>query len=387
MLQSRTPHGLKKAFEESTATARGLSREIASSSSSSYSSSSYVKNIPTDLPSYVSTCRGIDAVTNPATGQAAGMFVEGFFDESEYPEDETFEYKGGLTRTAANMGKISCLDASSLFSMRYGMVSVTVRLPQEISEGVYSPLAGRDDSANPDMVVFCVNPGDYYISTPGIYAAFTPSGIEFTAWSLGSKITIIDSVTNVQPGTDVKISFAWDYTRRISCGGIGQSMAILVNGIPTAFSEGPINPSGFDDLFEVEIGSDSSEEWETARFCFGDSPSGKNGMIGIVVRRIEIYKEPCNIPMIPARGYVGTPPTFHQHSDVSIGFSVVSARWVGVVVGDPDFKPAESIQVNLLETGTAGIENGVDLGAKEDDSYPQVPNGLPPGIREVRGNQ
>ena len=364
------------------------SSSISSTSSSSSSSSSYVKNIPTDLPSYVSTCRNATEITNPATGQTVGMTIEGDFDETSYPEDGTFVYKGGLTRTIRNGGRISCRDASGLFSMRHGMVSTTLRFPQPVLSGVYAPLAGRFSSANPDMVVFCVNPGESYTSPPGLYAALTPAGIEFTVWSLGSKVTVVDASTSLQNGTDAVLTFAWDFQRRISCGGHGQSVAIFVNGVPTAYSSGPVNPSGFEHLFQVEVESQSSEEWETARFFFGDSPSGKNGLVGIAVRRIEIYKEPCGIPMSSKDGYGGIAAVSLHKSEAELGFSVDSARWVSVGVLEPEFKAADVIQVNLTETNYGqGTMNGLDLGAVEDDSYPPIPNGIPPGITEARAKQ
>ena len=367
------------------------SRSSSSSSSSSDSSSSYVKNLPTNLPSYVSTCRGMGAIANPAAGNEVGMAVAGHLDESEYPDDDTLIYKGGLTRTAANMGRIFCPDASKLFSTRYGMVSLTLRFPSLVSEGVYAPLVGKGSSANPDMVMFVANPGDCYVSPPGIYAALTPSGIEFTMWSLGQQNTIVDTTTNVDIDTDVILTFAWDYTRRITCGGFGNSMAILVDGVPTAYSSDPIYPSDFDELFQYAASdSDSSMEtleWAAAPFYVGDSMSGKNGLTGVVLRRLEIYKEPCFIAMDSEKDNTGIEPVGLSKGEVLLPFSVQGNRWVGVKVGDPDFKVAVKVMVNLLETGTKEIKNEVDMGKMEDDSYPETPNGLPPGIEEVRARQ
>ena len=375
-------------FSSASSRSSYSSQSSSSSRGFSSSSSSYIKNLPVELASYVSTCIGVSSVSNPATGAGVGMVVDGCLREDRFPEDDTMVYKGGLTRTSSNMGRIRCPDASRLFSMRYGMVSVTLRMPQAILNGVYEPLHGRDDSANPDMVIFSVNPGECYVSPPGLYAALTPSGIEFTVWSLGNKVTIVDAFTNAEAGEDVTMSFAWDYSRRIVDNGDRMSMVIIVNGEVTASSPDPIVPGGFGSLFRFEgDSSESTEEWATAPFYLGDSPSGKNGLVDIAIRRIEIYKEPYGIDKESTPSMAVLDPYPPSRSEIELGFSVTGAKWIGVKVGEPEFRPTVSEQINLLDIGTGMSYSryGVDAGKLEDESYPEVPTGLPIGVKEVKG--
>ena len=135
------------------------------------------------------------------------MVVEGCFDEVKFPEDNQMIYKGGLVKTVSNMGKIKCNNAADLFSVGDGMVSVTLRFGNPVVNGVYTPISMNSQSANSDMILFVVNPSDVYFSYPGVYAALTPSGIEFSIWSLTTKISITDRITNIEPENDVTFVF------------------------------------------------------------------------------------------------------------------------------------------------------------------------------------
>jgi len=397
---------------ESSPSTRSSSSSRSSSSRSS-SSSSFYANLPVELASYVSDCRGMDSISNPATGAGVGMAIDGFMDEEEFPVDDSMVARGGLVRTAANMGRIWCGDASRLFSMRYGMVSMTIRPPLPVSGGVYEPLAGMGQSANPEMVLFCVNPGETHLAQPGLYAALTPRGIEFTVWSSGSATTVIDSSTDVAAGEDVTLPFAWDYSRRIIADGQRASMAILVGdldpvaqvvaissssdgagggAVATAWSADAIVPSSLASLYVLgSANSESSEEAPEdvpAGMSIGDMPGGMNGLVGIPIRRIEIYKEPYGVRMAP------TPQTpqlaafpANSRSEFEVGFVATGMRWIGVSVGDTEFKPATYESVSLLDVGTGGplLTRGVDAGGMEDDAYPEAPIGLPVGVDELKG--
>ena len=373
---------------ESSVSESLLSSDISQSSALSHSSSSYVDNFPVDLASFVSTCHGMSSIINPATGQNVGMIIDGCFQENILSEDDYMIYKGGLRKTVSNMGTIRCEDASNLFSMSYGMVSITLNLPFSITDGIYLPLAGRSDSASPDMIIFVVNPGESYFSAPGLYAALTPSGIEFSVWSNGNKITVFDSITNVPSNSDITLSFAWDHARRMIINEERVAVAIFVDGLPTAASQGPIFSGDFDNLFQFEIESDESlESWAVASFYIADSPSGKNGLIDITIRRIEIYKQPYGVPMVDNPDIVVFEPYPASKSAVELNFSVIGDKWVNVNVNEPQFRPTISETVNLLDvdTGLSYSQYGSDLGKSEENSYPEIPIGLPIGIKEVKG--
>lgn len=387
------------------------------SSSVSSSSSSYYANLPVDLASYASNCASVFDIVNPETGADVGMMVNGFFDEEEFPMDETMISKGGLVKTAANGGKIWCNDAGKLFSMKCGMVSITIRPPEPITNGVYANLAGKEQSANSDMVLFCVNPGETHLTQPGLYAALTPYGIEFSVWSSGAATTIVDSTTNVAADTDVTLSFAWDRSNRIVVSDSRASSAILTGslnhvGLPheisssdseewptiTAWSADHIAPSDLSSLFVFgSAASASSEEISSeteivvnasAKMFIGDLPGGKNGLSGIPIRRIEIYKEPYGIRRTgtPLLGQLEEFPA-NSRSEFDVAFTATGMRWIGVSVEEPTFHPAISENVSLLDIGTGGPEKslGVDLGAMESESYPETPINLPIGIEESKG--
>ena len=378
--------GLSSGSSRSTGSSLSSTLSLSSLGVSS-SSSSYIKSLISDLPSYISTCRGMDSIANPATGGQAGMAVSGFLDETGLPDDGSI-YKGGLTITAANAGVISCTDASRLFSIDKGMISLTMSFPAHVENGIYAPLAGKELSANPDMAIFSANPGDHYISPPGVYAALTPSGIEFTVWSLGTKITLLDNTTDIEPDTDAVLSFAWDRGRRILVDGERKSAIIMVDGIVTASSDEAIGTGDLGGLFsyasELSGSSASSEEWATAPFFIGDMPAGKNGLLNIIIRRIEIYKEPCAIPMafLSSPGFVRR---LYRADSRQAGIQMVSegTMWVATTVNEPIFGRTISASVNLSNTGVVAH----DAGGLEDETYPHAPIGLPPGIEEVRERQ
>jgi hypothetical protein len=330
----------------------------------------------------------MQSIINPAYGLNIGMVIDGYLDESPFDQNDFIASTGGLTRTAANMGCIHCADASQLFSMEYGMVTVVLNLPQTIVNGIYAPLIGKSNSANPDMVIFAVNPGEHYVSPPCIYAALTPVGIEFTIWSTGTKVTLVDTQTNVSAGTDVAFSFAWDYSRRILWNGHGQSMVFLVNGIVTKYSNSDILPDSLSNLFqfssEVAISSSSSDDWQSAPFYIGDLLAKKNGLVEVVIKRIEIYNTPYGLDMGANPNVPVINPVSQARSEIFLNFSVEGARWIGVNIESPDFKPMTIVPVSLLDVSVAPSysEIGEDLGKVEDNIYPETPNVLPLGISE-----
>lgn len=383
-----SPSGISSGSTFSS-TSSASSQSSPSSMGTSSSSSSYYKNLPVDLASYVSTCRGMSSIQNPATGAQAGVTYSGHFNEGGQQDDETFMNKGWLERTTANRGAVICDNASRLFSMRSGMVSLTIRAPSSFINGVYLPLAGLEGSATGDMILWAANIGSAYITQPGLYAALTPKGIEFTVWSDAGKNTITDKVTSVGAGVDVVLTFAWDFSRRIMAGGL--SSAIMVNGNVTAGCSLPIAPGGLDHLYDIasaqsSASSEAEPEVVPANFIIGDSPSGKNGIIGIVLRRIEVYKEPVFILMSEDGNVAGVETVgYPQRSEVDMPFSIEGTKWIGIEIDEPEFGPASDVEVNLLDTGAGRTRqtSGEDVGKEETRQYPEIPDDLPFGIEEA----
>jgi hypothetical protein len=322
------------------------------------------------------------------------MALRGHFNPVEIAPDSTFVDKGGLKRTAANQGMLFCDNASRLFSLKYGMVSVTLRPAQDITGGVYAPLADKDMAATTDMVLWAANMGEHYITRPGMYASLTPSGIEFTIWTASGKHTLVDNTTAVDAGNDVILSFVWDSSGRLYGG--RWSMVIIADGGVTAAAAVPIAVEDLNRLYVIgtipphpeESSSVSEDEVVVhANFVLGDSLSGKNGLNDITIRRIEICRFPVGIDVSAEHGSLELQPLVSPvHAANDLPFTVEGARWMELTIGEPVFGPATDVQVDLLDTGTtrSSQSNGEDVGRETDDSYPEAPDGLPPGIEEVK---
>ena len=146
----------------------------------------------------------------------------------------------------------------------------------------------------------------------------------------------------------------------------------------------------FDNLFvygKNSSDSESEEELETAKFYLADSPSGKNGLINIAIRRIEIYREPYGTFFDNVPDFLDRVEYPESSGSAKINFVVSSARTISVCVEEPSFRPTVFEKINLLDTPT-GLnysEFGIDLGKMEEESYPEIPTGLPVGIKETRG--
>ena len=90
--------------------------------------------------------------------------------------------------------------------------------------------------------------------------------------------------------------------------------------------------------------------------------------------------------MSPTPDVASVAPLAHpERGEVSLGFTVEGARWIGVSIGDPQFGPAVEATVNLLDSGAGRSPQalGDDAGREATSVYPEVPDDLPPGIDEV----
>jgi hypothetical protein len=135
-------------------------------------------------------------------------------------------------------------DASEVLSFTSGMARFQMYLPYGINNGVYDLCT--ENKYFSDYLLFAVNQCNYYIDCPGIYAAFSPYGINFTIWTQYGKFCLLDTVTHVTAGESFIVEFCWDSTK--SKLGKGATMAIFVNGACTAsgnFLLGAPSMSGF----------------------------------------------------------------------------------------------------------------------------------------------
>jgi hypothetical protein len=355
------------------------------------SSSSIADNILSGKSlTYLSNCRGSSSITNPMTGEDVEMSISGHLNETglsiqtvyENPKDGHVE-KGGLEKTSYNSGRIFCEDAGRLFSSGQGMVSVRLSLPYAVSSGIYSPLESGSGKTLTDMVIWGVNFGDVYITPPGLYAAFTPAGIEFTVWTEAGKITILDTSSNLEANEDIVMEFAWHED------GIhgGRTVVLAVNGVETAWSTDPLVDDSFSSMYSLKD-LEGAETFVSASFSLMDSPSGKNGLLG-TIRRIETYSLPSSIPSGATGRSIRAVLT--KRSEVGLEFSLTGTKGGGVEIMEPEFPVTMPIDINLLSVGDVGVARnkyGEDEGkADGTGSYPEAPKGLPVGFEEVRPRQ
>ena len=176
------------------------------SSSSSTSSSS--GEFPVHGVTYYSNFRDINDINNPFMNNNVKMQFGGYWEQNCTSLD--FDYMGyGLKRTLNSQGSIYCSDASKLFSMERGCISMVLSLPSSITNGVYLPL--KDDATEfNEYLLWGVNVGRYETSIPSLYASLTPRGIEFTVWTSAGKHTTCDTSTNALANANILFEFAWD---------------------------------------------------------------------------------------------------------------------------------------------------------------------------------
>ena len=342
---------------------------------------------------FVCICDGLDSIRNPATGAGAGVSYTGTFDSVDVPVAGAYSNikdahvaKGGLKKTSANRGMLIGADASQLFSTISGMVKLRLSLPSAISSGIYAPLAGETARTLTDMVLWAANIGDHYITQPGLYAAFTPLGIEFSIWTTEGKKTIVAQTGSSDADVDVILEFAWSSAGDL---GSGSTMIIYMNNVVVASGSGDLVDDDLDNLYTIDgVAVD-------ANFTVLDSLSGKNGLLG-TLRRLEVHDAPGTLPS----GMVGggnTPlPRLWSlgsaRSEVEIPITFEVVRGGAVLVEEPDFMVAVPVTINLQATGPAGSIKqsiGVDAGVADSSTtvVPETPEDLPVGFEEVRAKQ
>ena len=201
------------------------------------------------------------------------MQYRGSFGSSQatYTAREPLLEKGGLIKTPNGDGAVYCQDAKTLVNLWGGCVSLWLQLPEAIVAGVYAPLIG--DETLKDQIIWGVNFGDNYITSPGLYAALTPAGIEFTIWTGAGRYTILDTVSNIAAGTAFRIDFNWVSEpagpRRSEA-----HMTLAINKTVTA---------------ERSLVVDGRQSLQGKNFWMLDTPTRSNGLTGGVLQRIETH--------------------------------------------------------------------------------------------------
>ena len=370
-----------------------------SSSSNSSISSSVVEHIyPIKNLTYLSTCSDENSIINPSVGWDAKMGLIGYFNKSEPTVITQHIEKHGLIRNNLNKGTIFCQDAGKLFYMKAGGVSLTLALPYDIHNGIYDPLLNNADCVIQDNLIWGVNVGEAYINPPGIYAAFTPYGIEFTIWSSKGRFSIIDTTTTVSKNTDFTMDFAWNRDGVLT--NLDANVVLFCNDILTAWAQCPIGKDNFSQLY-VKNG-----QIKGANFCLMGNLFKKIGLEG-TVRRIETYTTSAKSPPLSSSSSASStsPSTYYSFSTqgydssassqaynvirsrISLPFSFAAISENVVKIKDVNFHTVMRKNIDISSTKNYGNfinKNELDSGAIVINQTPNVSRDLPPGFEEVK---
>jgi len=154
--------------------------------------------------------------------------------------------------------RLYSIDSSSLFNLGYGTVTIHISLPRRICNGVYA--ACDPTKYFSDYLLFAISPVGQYVSNPGIYAAFTHEGIEFTLWNSNGRFKILDTTTTIESNTPFIIDFCWDWSSKNI--GAGAKVAIAVDDVITASCNYPIYADDLDDV-EFTVLDNSEMDYQT----------------------------------------------------------------------------------------------------------------------------
>jgi hypothetical protein len=361
-----------------------------SSTLSSKSSSTEILNIyDLTYATYASDCIGLESINNPLVGHEANMEVFGSFNEvvtssgQAYEGDKIHISKGGLEKTSANGGAIFCDDASLLFDMKKGAVSMRFSLPDyDIIDGVYAGLSPSSEKTMSDFVLFGSNLGEFYTSPPGIYGALTKNGLEFSIITSGGKQTLLARGFDAPKGIDVVVDFLWD------ADGLSMpneaNMAIKINDAISVWGKAKISP---DPISENYAG-------RKIPFRILDTPYGKSDL-HIILRRVEIYSD------TPKRARSRNEQSSSRTSESSqtnpieiekngmarLDFDIFGVKGATVDIMPPTLHRVAIEDVDMRAVGPSGAsihKNGLDLGAEGSETLPAPLFDLPPGFTEVR---
>jgi hypothetical protein len=349
-----------------------------SSSISSLSSSTVEEHIyPIKNTTYLSTCQDENSIINPSLGWDVNMGYVGYFDKSEPTIISNHIEKHGLIRNNLNKGTIFCQNASKLFYMKAGGVSLTLSLPYDINNGIYDPLVGITNCTIQDMFIWGVNVGELYITPPGIYAAFTPYGMEFTIWSSKGRFSITDTTTTIIKNTDFTIDFAWNKNGVLT--NFDANMVLFLNGVLTAWGKCPIANDNLNYLYKKE------NKIKGANFCLMGNLFKKIGLEG-TIRRIEIY---TTFPKthLSSSSSTSSDQSYNMiRSYIELPFSFTALNENVVRLKDINFHTIIRKKIDISSTKDYGNfinKYETDSGLLVVDKTPNVSKDLPPGFEEV----
>lgn len=168
-------------------------------------------NTPYGL-TYLSNCQSVEEIINPHFGHDVDMQCQGFLDEIWVKSNLDYNYFGyGLEKTINNKGLIFCNNANKVVSLGEGYVSLVLSLPEIIDKGVLQSLRNKNSYVN-SYILWGINVGNFNSSQPGMYAALTTEGIQWTIYSSYATFTITDDVSNIPKNTPFLYEWVWKHT-------------------------------------------------------------------------------------------------------------------------------------------------------------------------------
>ena len=320
---------------------------------------------------YVSDCFSQSSINNPLLGNEIEMVVGGFFDLN-LPKKETLgDSIGGLKKTTANGGFIYTYKPFRLFNMAGGCICVKMSVENGISNGVLDVFGGENTSesslsAVKKFVVFSLNHGDFYISQPGIYFAFTDIGIEATIWTSKGKNTILIDDVNINPNEDFEVEMRWD---------------VLGDYFDTERFYVRINESIYEQEALISFDSIIDTYGVPLPFCILDTPK-QSSDLSATIRRIEIYGLYLDAKS-PEVSEINNP----QHGSLDFSFDICGIKKANIFFDSIKFKRVVSTLADLLAVGPIGSSLhylGEDLGKEISNEYPKRILDLPIGFIEVK---
>lgn len=120
-------------------------------------------------------------------------------------------------------------NSDDIFNLNSGCFRIQLSISSSINNGVLSICS--DNKYLKDYMIFSINQNGKYMDYPGIYCAFSSSGIIFTIWTKNGRFSVLDKTTSIEKNTSFLLDFCWDRSRKL---GSKSTMAIFVNNICTA---------------------------------------------------------------------------------------------------------------------------------------------------------
>lgn len=325
---------------------------------------------------YTSDCLTMESINNPLVGHEVGMQISGFFNEVQksvgkaYSTDNIHISRGGLEKTISNGAAIFCKDVTKLFSTIKGGISIRICFPDYgIINGVYQGLL-KSKGTIEDHILFGANMGEHYISQPGIYAALTNEGIEFSIWTSAGVEKLIENSVNVEAGDDLVLDFIWE--KNGIPNDTSKNIRIFANGNTTS-KKAVLSETSF---------ANAQGTGRPASFWILDTPYRKSDLHAII-RRLEIYSSSVIVPRSNPRGI-----SYEMSGISSFNFEIIASQGPCVEIASPDFCRVSIESVDMRAIGPIAStfhKNGQDLGSESQSSKPPtILLDLPPGFVETR---